>query len=124
MNRRGAITILRWGLAFVFFYAAVASLLRPQDWTGLLPRFIGDVLPLRLVLTVFSIYEIALAVLLFIGRKLRLASILSLVTLAAVVIFNLGALDSVFKDVGLAMASLALFELVRKQPLDKNNDLV
>ncbi len=114
MYRRGAITILRWGLAFTFFYAAVSGLLHPMDWIGFLPPFLESFITLKMALTVFSVYELALAALLFTGRKLQIASLLSMATLAAIVIFNMGTLDLVFRDVGLAMASLALFELIKK----------
>lgn len=123
MHRRGAITILRWGLAFTFFYAAVSGLLHPTDWTVFLPPFVENFVTLKMALTIFSVYEIALAALLFSGRKLYMASLLSMATLAAIVIFNMGALDLVFRDVGLAMASLALFELIKK-PSDKDNEAV
>jgi len=110
-----AITILRWGLAFVFFYAAVASLLNPENWAGYLPLFLRNLLPPNILLTGFSIYQIILAALLFSGRKLRWASILAVITLAGIVIFNLGQLDTAFVDIGLAMSALALVELTRAQ---------
>ncbi len=118
MNRHSAITILRWGLAFVFFYAAVASLLNPQDWVGYLPPLLRNIFPSGILLTGFSIYEIILAVLLFSGKKLYWASILSVITLVGITILNLNQLDVTFRDVGLAMAALALVELVRAQKQD------
>lgn len=124
MYKHGAVTILRWGLAFVFFYAAVAGLLRPQDWLGYLPEFVGRIVPINIALTVFSIYQLVLAALLFTGRKLRVVALVSLATFGVIVVFNIGTLDDVFRDVGLAMASLALFELVKKQPAEKDDELI
>ncbi len=121
MYKNPAITILRWGLAFVFFYAAIASLLNPSEWIGYLPGFLTVFLPPRLVLTVFSIYEIILAALLFMGKKLVWISLLSVITLAAIVVFNLGLLEVTFRDVGLAMAALALYELARAENRIKGN---
>lgn len=117
MSRHSATTILRWGLAFTFFYAAVASLLNPENWIGYLPAFVGYIIPPRIALTVFSFYEIVLAVLLFAGRKLKWAALLSAVTLAAITVFNLGGgvFDVTFRDVGLAFMALALWELVKKE---------
>jgi len=113
--RNSATTILRWGLAFVFFYAAVASLLRPYGWSSYLPGFLLTVIPARWLLSLLAVYELILAVLLFIGRKLYWVSILSVISFAAAVIFNLNLLDAVFENVGLAFASLVLFELVREK---------
>ncbi|MBU6500841.1 MAG: hypothetical protein KGJ89_01835 [Patescibacteria group bacterium] len=112
MNRTAEI-ILRWGLAFTFFYAAIAGLLNPNDWIGYLPGFLTATFPAGLVLAVFSVYEIILAVLLFAGRKLRWASLLSALTFAGIVISNIGILEITFRDVGLMMAALALYELVK-----------
>jgi hypothetical protein len=113
MHKSSAVVILRWGLAFVFFYAAVVSLLSPQEWLGYLPGWLASNGWSGLLLSVFSIYQIILAALLFSGRKIYLASILSVATLAAITISNLGILAITFRDVGLTMSALALFELVK-----------
>lgn len=107
------VIILRWGLAFVFFYAAIAGLLNPNNWVGYLPGFLTGAFSPRLVLTALSVYEIILAALLFTGRKLRWAALLSAFTLAAIIIFNLNILEITFRDVGLMMASLALYGLIK-----------
>lgn len=112
MNKT-SLVILRWGLAFVFFYAAVDSLLHPENWVGYLPGFFTGAFSPRLVLAAFSVYEIILAVMLFTGKKLLWAALLSALTLAGIVIFNLNVLEVTFRDVGLAMAALALYELVK-----------
>ena len=112
-HKNSAITILRWGLAFVFFYAAVASLLDSQEWIRYIPGWIQNLDGYNLLLTAFSVYQLILAVLLFSGRKVYLASILATATLVAITAFNFGTLDVVFRDIGLTMAGLALFELVR-----------
>lgn len=118
MSKLSAITILRWGLAFTFFYAAIASLVNPQNWVGYFPAFLFDIFPERLLLVGFSLYEIVLATMLFIGKKLAWASLLAAISLAGITVFNLGVLDVVFRDVGLALAAFALHELVRgEKPL-------
>lgn len=113
MNKNLAETILRWGLAFVFFYAAIAGLLKPEDWIGYFPQFLRNALPSNLFSSAFSVYEIILATFLFWGRKLFWVSLLAAVTFAASIVSNIGVLDIVFRDVGLLMAALALFELER-----------
>lgn len=115
MEKRSAMTILRWGLAFTFFYAAVASLLNPADWIGYMPMFLKSLLPARILLAGFSFYEILVAALLFSGRKVAYASIISAVTLGGITILNLGALDVTFRDIGLVFAALALYELAKEQ---------
>jgi len=113
MGKNSAGTILRWGLAFIFFYAAVASLLRPESWLTYFPQFLKNILPSHILLVGFSFYELILAALLFWGRKLAQASILAAITLGVIIVFNLDSLDAVFLDAGLLMAALALFEIIR-----------
>ena len=114
MKGNAAATILRWGLAFVFFYAAVASLRSPEVWVGFLPGFLVRTGFATLLLVGFSIYELILAVWLFTGRKLLWSSILAAITLAAITVANFSIIDVTFRDIGLAMAALALFELARQ----------
>lgn len=118
MNK-SAVTILRWGLAFVFFYAAVASLLSPLNWIGYFPDFLRAVVPARWLLTGFAIYEIILAIFLFTGRKIVWVSPLTAITLVGIAVFNLNILDVTFRDVGLIFMALGLYELVKE---NKNKD--
>jgi len=111
--RTNAATILRWGLAFVFFYAAVQTLRDPQGWIGYLPQFIAASSRATLILACFAVYELLLAVWLFWGKKLVWSSLFALATLALIALVNIQVLDLVFRDIGLAMAALALFELAR-----------
>lgn len=113
------VTILRWELAFVFFYAAIASLIDKTDWIGYLPSFVTAIISPGIVLSLFSLYEIILAGLLFAGKKLKTASLLAAITLSAITLFNLGQLEITFRDIGLAMSALALYELVREKHLQK-----
>ena len=64
--------ILRVGLAIVFLYAAVSSLLRPEDWIGYLPQFMREVASPHFLLGIFSVYEILLALWLSSPRRLLL----------------------------------------------------
>ncbi len=115
MKSSSAATILRWGLAFVFFYAALASLLHPEAWEGYLPGFLTGAIPARLLLSIFAIYELILAGWLFFGRKLVWAAGLAALTFVATTFLNLSILDITFRDIGLAMAALALLELSRQK---------
>lgn len=102
---------LRLGIAFTFFYAALAALLNPLAWVGFFPFWLRGILPSEILLNGFSVYEIGLALWLMTGYKLRWSSVLAAASLAGVTVFNLGVMDIVFRDVGLTLAALALFFL-------------
>ncbi len=122
MKNNAAATILRWGLAFVFFYAGVDALLDPSSWMGYLPAFLASSFSPQLLLTGFAAYEIILAVWLFAGRKLRWSAMFAVVTLAAITVLNFSAFLVTFRDVGLAFAALALFELARESERRKEEE--
>ncbi len=110
-----AMIMLRWGLAFAFFYAAISSLRGPEDWIPYLPSFLVAIFSDHSLLTVFSLYQIILAVWLFWGGRLAWASLTAAITLIVIVFFNLNMMERVFPDVGLALAALALFALARNE---------
>ncbi|MEK7212123.1 MAG: hypothetical protein AAB686_00405 [Patescibacteria group bacterium] len=109
--------LLRVGLAFVFIYAAVASLTAPENWIGYIPIFVKNILGTYqfLFLKLFSVGEIILALWLLWGRYVKYAAIISFLLLAGMILFNLAVLDVVFRDVGLALTALALFVLSRSE---------
>ncbi len=104
---------LRVGLAIVFLYAAVAAFLDPNSWIGFLPSPLRAMLPAQALLTAFSIYEIILALWLLSGKKTYYAAILSGLTMLAIIVFNMGALDIIFRDVAILFMALALATLSR-----------
>ncbi|OGY99585.1 MAG: hypothetical protein A2945_02985 [Candidatus Liptonbacteria bacterium RIFCSPLOWO2_01_FULL_52_25] len=110
---RATTIILRWGLAFVFFYAAIAGLVRPEDWVVFFPKFLRDMLPQQFLLTGFSLFEIFLAAWLFWGKKLVWSAAVSVAMLVGIVVFNFDLMPIVFRDIGLMFAALALLELAR-----------
>lgn len=119
MKSNSAATILRWGLAFVFFYAAVASLRHPETWVSYLPSFLANGPSAHLLLVCFSVIELILAAWLFWGKKLAWSSMISALMLLGITIVNLDILDITFRDIGLAMAALALFELAREKTFNE-----
>lgn len=108
---RSAPFLLRLGLAFTFAYAAIASFYAQQNWAGFFPRPLVDLVPIGILLAVFSIYELALAAWLLSNRKTFYAACLSALTLVGIIVFNFGALDIVFRDAGLFFAAAALAAL-------------
>lgn len=99
---------LRLGLATVFLYAAISSFVSPRDWVGYLPAFMTDIVEAETLLKFFSVYELALAGLLLSGVYVRYVALLCAATLAGIAAFNFSLLQISFRDVGLALAALAL----------------
>ena len=102
---------LRVGLAVVFFYAAIASLLFPENWIGFLPAFLRA----SWTLLLFSAYEIILGLWLLSNGKVFYASIISALTMFFIVVFNLVLLDLVFRDVAIFFMAVALSVLSHKK---------
>lgn len=111
MQRFSAITpqlLLRIGLAIIFLYAAISSFTNPQDWVGYLPSFATDMVDARLLLHVFSVYEMLLAIFLLAGVLTRYVALLCAATLAGIVAFNSSLFAITFRDIALIFAALAL----------------
>lgn len=106
---------LRIGIAIPFLYAAIAATLDPNSWIGFFPGWLQSLLPGRLLLGLFSLYQLALSLWLLSGKKTYYAGALASLTLLAITITNLGALDIVFRDIGLLMAAIALTLLSKSQ---------
>jgi hypothetical protein len=114
MRSNSAATILRWGLAFVFFYVAIAALRAPSVWAGYVPNIFGFV-PSNIFISAFSLFAFVLAVWLFWGKQLVWSSVIAAIALAIVIIVKLSDLDLVFPTIGLFFSSLALFNLAHEQ---------
>lgn len=107
--------ILRAGLAIVFFYAAIAAFLDPSSWVGFIPLWIRNVFPERIFLYIHSVYNISLGLWLLSNKKIFYASILSALTMLAIVISNIGSLDILFRDVAILLSAVALAVLSKSQ---------
>lgn len=110
-QNQSAALLLRVGLAFVFLYAAVASLASPQDWVGYLPNLTRNLLSGTTLLHVISAYEIALVLWLLSGKYVRYAAALCALTLTGIVLSNLSIFIVTFRDIALIFAALALFTM-------------
>lgn len=100
--------LLRLGLAFVFGYAAISSLISPNDWIGYLPKAATDIIPGDTLLKIMSVYELALTAWLLVGRWTRYAALLSALTLGGITAANISLIPISFRDIGLTFAALAL----------------
>lgn len=100
--------LLRVGLALVFLYAAVAAALDPFSWIGFLPQWLRRIFPAGFLLAGFSVYQSLLGFWLISRFKIFYAAIFASATIFAIVVFNLGALDIVFRDIAILFMALAL----------------
>jgi uncharacterized membrane protein YphA (DoxX/SURF4 family) len=109
MGARRAHQVLRIGLAFAFLYPPYAALLDPQSWFGYFPRFIRE-LPINslVLLHGFGVIEVLLALWILSGCRIRLPAALAGLILLAIVFFNSGTFDVVFRDLSIAAIALAL----------------
>src|SRR3989344_4625679 len=105
------------GLALMFMYAALSSFRSPNNWIGFFPSFVLDLIPSTILLTSFSVIELIVAVWLISGKYTLYAALVSAAMLLGIVIFNLGVLDVVFRDVGLGFAAIALAVLHYKKKM-------
>lgn len=101
--------ILSLGLAFVFLYAGVASLMNPQLWASYLPQFMGNFIALDVAIKFIAVYEIVLGLLLVSSKFRKIAAALSALTLAGIIVSSLNQFVITFRDVGLLMMAVALF---------------
>ncbi|MCL5113980.1 MAG: hypothetical protein M1372_02305 [Patescibacteria group bacterium] len=112
-NKKLIFYLLRTGIAIVFFYAAIAAFLEPQNWIGYLPQILRNIFPAQLLLSLFSIYELAIAMWLLWGHKIFYAASLAVLTLVGIIIANIGVLDIVFRDIAILFSALALVVFAR-----------
>lgn len=114
-QRRTAEFLLRLGLAFVFLYAAFSAWVIPEAWIGFFPIWLRNVLSPKLLLWGFSSFETLLALWLLSGFRIFYAALTAAAMLAGIVVFNFGAMDIVFRDVGILFAALALASASRSR---------
>lgn len=99
---------LRVGLAFVFAYAAVTSLVDPAAAATYFPPQLPSDLVVDVLIPAFAAYEIALALVLLSGRHTYGAAVVAALTLAGIVVVNADAFGVLFRNVAIACAALAL----------------
>jgi len=100
--------LLRAGLALAVFYAAISAFLIPTSWVGFIPKFVTTIIPANIFLIIYGILEFFLGFWLLSNKKVFLVSILTAILMGLIIIFNLGALDLLFRDVAILFMALAL----------------
>ena len=108
-NRNALVSFfLRSGLAVVFLYAGIASLISPENWVGFIPQFIQNNFPASILLILFSIYEISIGLWLLSNKEIFYASIVSSATIFLIIIFNFSVFDVVFRDIAILLMAISL----------------
>lgn len=110
---------LRIGVAFAFLYPAIDALFDPTSWLGYFPPFVTNAfhivsIPLKLsdvvLLHGFGLLEVALALWVLLGTRVRAPAVIMAAILLAIVGLNLDPsnFSVLFRDVSIAFAALAL----------------
>jgi hypothetical protein len=103
--------LLRIGLAGIYLYASIDSFLHPKDWVWYIPDWVLPYIDGELVLKGHAAGEFVLAIWLISGKWLKWAGLASAALMFGIFIARLDILNIVFRDFGIAMASLALAAL-------------
>jgi len=106
---RAAHVLLRIGVAFAFLYPPVRAVFDPVSWLSYFPQFIRG-LPIDplVLLHGFGAIEVVLALWILFGRHIRVPAALATLMLLAIVAFNWADIDVVFRDLSIALMTLAL----------------
>jgi hypothetical protein len=110
INKKTYLTnfFLRYSLAIVFLYSAISSFLQPTSWIGFIPNFITYFLPKTIFLHIHEILNLVLAIWLISSKRIYYAAIISAASIFSIIVFNLGALDIIFRDIAIFFAAIAL----------------
>ncbi len=107
--------LLRLGIGLTLLYAAIQAFANPTSWVGFIPHWLGAIIDPQLFLKIHSFFELVLGIALVAGFRVRWAAMLAALDMLALLVFY-GVDDLTFRDMGLLMAALALFVLVRTRP--------
>lgn len=103
---------LRIGLAFTLIYAGISIFVNPESWTGFIPQFIRDISGNgNSSLFAHAVFDMILGIWLLFNWRVFWPAALTALNIFFITIFNLGAIEIVFRDVGLLFAALALLIL-------------
>ncbi len=102
---------LRFGLAFVYGYAAIEILFHPDNFLKYVPMAMQNMIPISTFLVVFCVFEALLTVWLLTGKHDIYAGSLSFLVMCAIIIPNVAFMSVLFRNIAIAFASLALMAL-------------
>ena len=113
-SERLASLLIRFGLAFVFLYAAVYMTISPEKYIDYFPQFMRDLVPGYTLLHVFAIFEVIHSFFLIIGKFKFINAIISFLTMLSLTIVNLDKFSVLFRNVSIILSALALVFMSRK----------
>lgn len=108
MNFKLASFFIRLGLAISLFYAALATMINPNDWVSFLPAWVIDSGLGQAFLVFFAIFEFLLGLWLLSNRYIVYASLLTALFLAVIIMINITALNLLFRDIPIMLSALSL----------------
>jgi uncharacterized membrane protein YphA (DoxX/SURF4 family) len=106
LHKRG-VMIGRLGLAFVLLYAAIQSLLFPDDWIGFVPSGIEVVISRDTFLRWHAVLELIAGISLVLGRGVLLSTAFAALNMLGIML-AVGVDSVTFRDVGLLSLALML----------------
>ncbi len=99
---------LRIGFCFIYLYAAIESQLNPDNFLKYIPEMVKNLINPSTFLLTFSVFEIFLASWFLSGIKTKYAGIISFFLMTLIIFPNFVYFSVLFRNVSIAMASLAL----------------
>lgn len=101
--------LLRIGLAFSLFYAALSALIDPVSWIGYFPQFIRHLAPSEMLLTGgFSFVQLVIGGWILSGKEIFVPSVVAVAMLLGIILFNFSQMDVIFRDISILFMALAL----------------
>jgi uncharacterized membrane protein YphA (DoxX/SURF4 family) len=105
--------ILKLAVAFAFIYAGISGFINPDAWIGYFPAWTKGFVSDAILINAWGIIELAIGFWILFGKKILIPSIIATLALAGIVVFNWNQMDVIFRDVSIALASLALVFIER-----------
>lgn len=101
--------ILRIAIAFSFIYVAIAAFINPTNWIGYIPDFVTlGLMTKEVFLMIHAVFDLLIGAWLLSGKGTFYAAILSGIALAGIVLFNLGEMLVLYRDISILLAAIAL----------------
>jgi hypothetical protein len=108
MNSK-SLLVLRFAIAFTFFYAAISGFINPGNWIGYFPTWFAlPGVPMDTLLIAWNIFEILLGGWILFGKKIFIPSIIAALLLLGITVVNFGQIEILFRDIALGLAALSL----------------
>lgn len=107
-QEKNAWLVVRIGVAFCFLYAGIAGFIDPQAWVGWFPKFMREIISENILMTVWGVYEIITGLWILSGKKIFIPSVLASLSLAGLIVFNLSAMEIIFRDITILASTIAL----------------